>query len=76
MTTAFQPTDLVALMDQLTPTDAIRFTRDFNDLSLDVKKLRGRLGVYVPTRSAVEDAQLCEGGDIAAAAGGGDGCRR
>src|SRR6187399_1120199 len=25
---AFGPTDLVALMDQLTPTDAIRFTRD------------------------------------------------
>ena len=55
VTTAFKPTDLVALMDQLTPTDAVRFTRNFNDLSLDVKKLQGRLGVYIPTRSAVED---------------------
>ena len=64
VTSAFQPTDLVALMDQLTPSDAIRFTRDFNDLSIDVKKLRGRLGVFVPTRSAVEDAQLSKGGDI------------
>jgi VWFA-related protein len=64
VTTAFQPTDLVALMDQLTPTDAIRFTRDFKDLGLDIKKLRGRLGLLVPTRSAVEDAQLMRGGDI------------
>ena len=64
VSTAFQPTDLVALMDQLTPTDAIRFTRDFRDLGLDVKKLRGRMGVLVPTRSAVEDAQLMRGGDI------------
>ena len=72
VTTAFQPTDLVALMDQLTPTDAIRFTRDFNDLSLDVKKLRGRLGVYIPTRSAVEEAQLMRRRRYPAAAGGGD----
>jgi VWFA-related protein len=64
VSTAFQPTDLVALMDQLTPTDAIRFTRDFKDLALDVKKLKGRLGVFTPTRSAVEDAQLMNGGDI------------
>jgi VWFA-related protein len=62
--TAFQPTDLVALMDQLTPADAIRFTRNFNDLALDVRKLRGRLGIFFPTRSVVEDAQLARGGDI------------
>ena len=61
LATAFQPTDLVALMDQLTPSDAIRFTRDFSDLSLDVKKLRGRLGVYIPARSAVEEAQMQKG---------------
>jgi VWFA-related protein len=64
LSTAFQPTDLVAMMDQLTPTDAIKFTRDFRDLGLDAKKLRGRLGVFTPTRSAVEDAQLMRGGDI------------
>jgi VWFA-related protein len=64
VTTAFKPTDLVALMDQLTPTSAIRFTRDFRDLSLDVKKLRGRLGVFFPTRSAVEDMQISNGSDV------------
>jgi VWFA-related protein len=64
VTKAFQPTDLVALMDQLTPTDAIRFTRDFQDLGLDIGKLRGRLGLFFPTRSAVEDAQLSTGGDV------------
>jgi VWFA-related protein len=64
MTTSFRPTDLVALMDQLTPSDAIRFTRDFRDLTFDVRKLLGRLNVFVPTRSAAEDAQLEKGGDI------------
>ncbi len=64
VTKAFQPTDLVGLMDQLTPTDAIRFTRDFQDLGIDVGKLRGRLGIFFPTRSAVEDAQLAAGGDV------------
>ena len=62
--TAFGPTDLVALMDQLTPTDAIRFTRDRRDLAEQVRTLKGRQGIYVPTRSAVEDAQLYRGRDI------------
>src|SRR5262249_27711775 len=64
VSTAFGPTDLVALMDPLTPVDAIKFTRDFASLALDVKKLRGRFNVFVPTRSAIEDAQLARGGDI------------
>jgi len=64
VSTAFGPTDLVALMDPLTPTDAIRFTRDWSSLALDVKKLVGRQNVFVPTRSAIEDAQLARGGDI------------
>ncbi|HEX2454370.1 MAG TPA: VWA domain-containing protein [Vicinamibacterales bacterium] len=64
VSTAFGPTDLVALMDPLTPTDAIRFTRDFSSLALDAKKLQGRQNVFIPTRSAVEDAQLARGGDI------------
>jgi VWFA-related protein len=64
VSTAFGPTDLVALMDPLTPTDAILFTRDWSSLALDVRKLKGRFNIFVPTRSAVEDAQLARGGDI------------
>jgi VWFA-related protein len=62
--TAFGPKDLVAFMDPLTPLDAIRFTRDRMELAEQVRKLQGRLGVYVPTRSAVEDAHMERGGDI------------
>jgi VWFA-related protein len=61
---AFGPTDLVALMDQLTPADAIRFTRDRQALAEQVHKLKGRQGVYVPPRSAVEEAQMYRLGDI------------
>jgi len=61
---AFGPTDLVALMDQLTPTDTIKFTRDRRELADQVHKLRGRQGVYVPARSAVEEAQMYRARDI------------
>jgi VWFA-related protein len=61
---AFGPTDLVALMDQLTPTDAIRFTRDRRDLADQVHKLKGRQGIYLPPRSAVEEAQMYRSRDI------------
>jgi len=56
--TAFGPTDLVAVMDPLTPVDAIQFTRDRHELAETVRHLRGRSGVYVPTRSVVEEAHL------------------
>ena len=55
---AFGPTDLVALMEPLTPMDALRFTRDRGDLGLKIKKLEGRFGVYQPVRGALEEAQL------------------
>jgi VWFA-related protein len=58
VTTAFGPTDLVALMDPLLPVDALRFTRDRAELANKIRKLEGRFGVYTPTRSAAEDAQL------------------
>jgi VWFA-related protein len=61
--TAFGPTDIVAFMDPLTPIDAITFTRDRLELFERTRKLTGRSGVYVPTRSAVEDAHL-ERGDV------------
>jgi VWFA-related protein len=62
--TAFGPTDLVALMDQLTPTDAIRFTRDRQGLADQVHKLQGRQGIYLPPRSAIEEGQMYGGRDI------------
>jgi VWFA-related protein len=61
---AFGPTDLVALMDQLTPSDAIRLTRDRTALAEQAHKLQGRQGVYLPPRSAVEEAQMHQMQDI------------
>ncbi len=56
--TAFGPTDLVAIMDPLTPSSAIEFTRDRRALADQVHRLEGRLAVYLPPRSAAEEAQL------------------
>lgn len=62
--TAFGPTDLVAIMDPLLPTSAIRFTRDRHALGEQVRKLVGRRGVYLPPRSAVEEAHMERPRDI------------
>jgi hypothetical protein len=51
-------------MDQLTPVDALRFSRDRRVLADQVHLLRGRRGVYVPARSAIEEAQLRNGQDV------------
>jgi VWFA-related protein len=61
---AFGPTDLVGLMDQLTPVDAIRFTRDRRSLADQVHLLKGRRGLYVPARSAIEEAHLRNAQDV------------
>jgi VWFA-related protein len=58
MLTAFGPTDLVAIMDPLTPSSAIEFTRDRRALADRVHALEGRLRVYLPPRSAAEEEQL------------------
>ena len=58
VSSAFGPTDLVALMDPLLPVDALRFTRDRRELAEQIAKLEGRFGVYTPTRSAAEDNML------------------
>ncbi len=58
--TGFGPTDLVALMDQLTPLDAIRFTRDRRALADAIHHLQGRRGVYTPPRSMAEEEQLAQ----------------
>jgi VWFA-related protein len=61
---AFGPADLVALVDQLTPLDAIRFTRDRLELTDAVRKLKGRQGIYIPARSALEEGQMYRMRDI------------
>ena len=58
VTSAFGPADLVALMDPLTPVDALKFTRDRRELAEKIAKLEGRFGIYMPTRSAAEDNML------------------
>jgi VWFA-related protein len=58
MLDAFAPADLVAVIDPLTPTDAIRFTRDRRALANQVHSLKGRRGVYTPPRSGVEELHL------------------
>ena len=61
---AFGPKDLVAFMDPLTPTSALRFTRDRLELAEQIRKFRGRLGEYLPARSALEESHLYHMGDI------------
>lgn len=61
---AVGPTDLVGVMDQLTVLDAIRYTRDRDELVDTISWLDGRFGVYFPTRSVVEEAQAREGNGI------------
>lgn len=56
--TAFRPTDLVGIMDQLTTVDSIKFTRDRMELAVQVHALKGRMGVLIPARSSVEDAHM------------------
>jgi VWFA-related protein len=55
---AFGPADLVAIMDQLTTVESIKFTRDPLSLVDQIHALKGRFGVFVPPRSAAEEAQL------------------
>jgi VWFA-related protein len=56
--TAFGPTDLVGIMDQLTTVESIRFTRDRMELVEQVRTLKGRRNLLTPVRSVVEEAQL------------------
>ncbi|MGH9372670.1 MAG: VWA domain-containing protein, partial [Vicinamibacterales bacterium] len=61
---AFGPTDLVGLMDQLTPISSLEFSRDWRSLADQIHLLRGRRGIYVPARSAVEEAHLRNAQDV------------
>jgi VWFA-related protein len=56
--TAFATTDLVGIMDQLTTVESIKFTRDRLQLVDQIHALKGRFGIFVPPRSAIEEAHL------------------
>ena len=49
-------TDLFAVMDPLTPIDALNLTRNKQDLFDRIDKLQGRLGGFVPPRSVLEES--------------------
>ncbi|HEX7486413.1 MAG TPA: VWA domain-containing protein [Vicinamibacterales bacterium] len=59
----FQPTDLIAIVDPLTPSDAITFTRSQADLADIVRRFEGRHNEIFPVKSAAEEAQL-KSGDV------------
>ncbi len=56
----FGPNDLVAIMDPLTPIDALAFTRTRRALLDRIDKIEGRRGRMFPVRSAAEENQLRE----------------
>jgi hypothetical protein len=49
------PTDMVAVMTQWTPVSDIRFRRDHTDMAVDIEKLEGRRGNYMPRNGAEEN---------------------
>ncbi len=57
----FQPTDLIAIVDPLTSTSDINFTRSLADLTDIVRKFEGRHNEIFPVKNAAEDAQLRSG---------------
>ncbi len=58
-----QPTDLVAIVDPLTPINAITFTRSLSDLTEVVRRFEGRHNEIFPVKNAAEEAQL-KSGDV------------
>lgn len=63
--TSMKPTDLFAVMGPLTPLSDLGLTRDRAELVKRINAVQGRLGGFVPPRSAVEEAHLAFGaGDL------------
>jgi VWFA-related protein len=56
--TALRPTDVVVIMDPLTPLSALEFTRSKADLLARIRNFEGRRGYFVPPRSVLEEGQL------------------
>lgn len=52
------PTDLVAMMDPLTPLSALEFTRSRARMLDIINRFEGRQGEIFPVRSVMEEAQL------------------
>jgi VWFA-related protein len=57
----FQPTDLIAIVDPLTPISAITFTRSLSDLTDIVRRFEGRHNEIFPVKNVAEEAQLRSG---------------
>ena len=55
---ALKPTDLFAVMGPLTPISDLGLTRDSAELVKRINTLQGRLGGFVPPRSAIEQAHM------------------
>ena len=53
-----EPSDIVALVDPLTPLSAMRFTRSKTELKEVINHFQGRMGEIFPVRSVVEEGQL------------------
>jgi VWFA-related protein len=56
-----EPLDLVAIVDEYTPADAIPFTRSRTQLLDQIRHLKGRRGIYTPPRNAAEEGHLSMG---------------
>lgn len=55
------PTDLVAIMEPLTPLSGLEFTRSQSDLLAAIQAFQGRQGELFPIKSVLEEAQLHSG---------------
>ncbi len=55
------PTDLIAIMDPLTPLNALRFTRSQPDLLRVISTFEGRQGELFPIKGPLEEAQWASG---------------
>jgi len=55
------PSDLVAIMDPLTPLSALRFTRSKTQMQMVISQFEGRQGETFPIKSVMEEAQLTRG---------------
>jgi len=58
-----QPTDLISIVDPLTPSTNMEFTRDQGELQEIIRKFEGRMGEIFPVKNAAEEAQL-KSGDV------------
>lgn len=55
------PTDLIAIMDPLTPLSSLRFTRSQPDLLRVISTFEGRQGELFPVKGPLEEAQWASG---------------